>query len=268
MGYDYIAIGGLPSYSEKEVVSLLPMLWKEIDKSGTRPGLHMYGRFPSPAAVKIFLQNGVTSFDNNYSFIASRINPCTYWDPDYMWNQEESPSFVCCGAKIPHSLSPAVHRARRELSEKDFKKLMSVLDTTFRLFCEYSSGNVNASSKFFRTYDRMNRMLDSTRIRKRSSEKKIADLTMFCKQALEREGWLHCDCTSCLMLKAHIVLVRNTNRNSHRFFHNTYVQYQRYRWELVKARKELKGKYPLYDWSTVKSIVKKNDKVTRTRVKK
>jgi hypothetical protein len=264
MGYEYIAIGGLPAYSEKEVIELLPIIQEEIDRAGYRPGIHLYGRFPSPSKVGYYLQNYVSSFDNNSSFISAAQSPCAYYDPEFLTTWE-TPSFLCSGAKIPPLKGPLLSRLKRrdpDLHAKVAKKC----DKTFKMFCEFArSGKTGDLKDFLRQYKRMNKAINAARLRPISNNQ-IVKINDRAKAALKNKGWERCDCEACEICGPHIVLVRG-QRIPYLFLHNTYVQFARFQQELKKAKENVN--YNQYDWSKIKGLNKlKNNRRAVKNVKK
>lgn len=251
MGYSYIAIGGLPAYSEQHVVELLPIIWKEIERAGYRPGMHLYGRFPSPRYVRTFLKYGVTSFDNNSAHFSAITSPCAFYDPEFIKNYDwESPTNRCYSIKIPPSNGPLLNRMRKSNPE-EYWKVEKVTTRTFRLFCIYSKNPTSKNRKqFLRAYKKMEVVINSGR-RNPYSENKLSLGYERAKKALKYKGWERCGCTSCKAIGSHIVLVRG-HRLRHIFLHNTYVQYTRYLHELKKAKNLVD--YPEFNWKQVMSL--------------
>lgn len=249
MGYEYIAIGGLPAYSEKVVVELLPLLWKEIRKADPVPGVHLYGRFPSPKYVKYYIEHGVTSFDNNSAFITAAKNPCSFYDPDYLiLEHEQSPAFRCYGVKIPSRRGPLLRKLKKYRPDL-WEEAGEVSDKTFSAFCRFAiNQSKNNKERLFKYYYEMDRILNDARVRPHH-EKKLVQSFERCKTAINSRGWERCGCTSCRMLGPHILLMRGA-RIPHTFLHNTYTMYSRFRIELKKAEKNVKLEKP-YDWSKV-----------------
>jgi hypothetical protein len=249
LGYKYIAIGGLPSYSEKQVVELLPIFSEEIKRAGYRPGVHLYGRFPSPRYVGFYLENFVTSFDNNSPFLAASRTACNYYHPDFVTNNEQVPVYDCCSIRIPAERGPLLHRLKR----KDLDLWATGMDKAGNAFAKFvavkndpSDANID---KFLDTYDDMNLFLQEARMNKVNKNRLKKDRGTAAR-ALRGRLWLKCKCDSCKMIGAHIMLTRG-QRIPHTFLHNTYVQYARFKRELKTA---LMGvDYPAYDWNEVDS---------------
>jgi hypothetical protein len=249
MGYEYIAIGGLPAYSEKHVVELLPMILKEVQKVGYEGGMHLYGRFPSPRYVAYYMEHHVSSFDNNSSHIAACVSPCSYYDPDFKF-REEVPTFRCYGIKIPPLTGPMLARLKRRDFEL-WEKVSKLCTDTFHLFCNFSNSGKNSDLEvFLRSYKKMDKVLNTARINPKSNSF-LSDSLERCKTALKLKGWERCGCTACRKAKAHIMMVRG-HRIRYLFNHNTHVQYVRYQRELKKAKKIVD--YPQYDWSKIREI--------------
>lgn len=265
MGYDYIAIGGLPAYSEERVVDILAMIKKEIDKAGMRGiGLHMYGRFPAPSNTGYFLECGVSSFDNNSSFIYATKNNCSFVNPAYK-ESGTVPIHPCISIKIPMPKGPMISRIRRFFPDK-YEEVLASCNTAFKLFCVYSQTHKEKDKKkFVRSYKKMNRDLEDVRRVKLGSEAKFKLALKTCTNALDSNGWQRCGCTSCKMIKDHIYLGRSTNRSYHLFAHNTHCQFVRFRRELEKA-KNLVDSSCLYDWTKIRKIHKQNN-AKRTAIK-
>lgn len=264
LGYKYIAIGGLPTYSEKAVLELLPLLWDEIKKSDTRPGMHLYGRYPSPSAVPLFEKYGVTSFDNNSSFIAvQRDSRCSYWDPEFATASEiEGPSFRSGNIKIPAATSPTIRKAKKILTDIEYNKLVELCTDTFDAFLLFVKNQDKYSKiKFIKKYKRLTRKLNGVRAVP-YSDIKLKLLVQYCNDGLRYGGWKRCRCNSCKLLGPHILLVRGIDRNHHTFLHNTYIQFTRFQKELF-AMKNVLAKKDIFDWSEIVEI--SNEKIIKRK---
>lgn len=266
MGYDYIAIGGLPAYSEERVVDILSMIKKEVDRAGMRGiGIHMYGRFPAPSNTGYYLECGVSSFDNNSSFIYATKNACAFVNPTYK-ESGTVPIHPCISIKIPMPTGPMISRIRRYLPDK-YEGVLSSCNNTFALFCRYSqSQKQKDKKKFIRAYKKMNRDLEEVRRVKLKSEAKFKFALETCTNAFDSNGWQRCQCTSCRMIKDHIYLGRGTNRSYHLFAHNTHIQYVRLQKELNLAKKNVDSSC-LYDWTKIRKLHRQNN-AERTAIKK
>ena len=249
-GYKYIAIGGLPSYSEKQVVELLPELAKEIRRAGYRPGIHLYGRFPSPRYVAHYLENYVTSFDNNSPFLAASRTACNYYHPEFVSNDEQVPVYDCFSIRIPAERGPLLHRLKR----KDIKLWAKGMDKSDKAFQAFVAVRKKPTDKnidlFLEAYDDMNEFLQEARMNKVNKNRLKKDHGT-AEAALRSRLWETCPCESCKMIGAHVMLVRG-QRIPHTFLHNTYVQYARFSKELKKAMKNVN--YPAYDWSEIDDL--------------
>jgi len=264
MGYEYIAIGGLPAYSEERVVDLLNMIKDEIDRAGMRGiGMHMYGRFPAPDYTAHYLECYVSSFDNNSSFIYASKNDCAYVNPDYRYHGNV-PIKPCCSVKIPMESGPMLSRVRRYHPES-YESTLAHCKKSFRLFVKYvKTGEQKDMRNFLRAYTDLNFALEEVRRVKLKNEAKILRHVEIGRNALESKGWQRCGCTSCRTIRDHIYLSRGTNRTYHAFAHNTYVQYTRLQRELKKAKKNVSYNY---DQTKLRKIHKLNN-LERTAIKK
>jgi len=230
LGYKYIAIGGLPSYSEKQVVELLPTITAEIKRAGYRPGIHLYGRFPSPRYVGFYLENCVTSFDNNSPFLAASRTACNYYHPEFAYNTEQVPVYDCFSIRIPAERGPLLHRLKRrdlELWSVAMDKCGKAFEDFVRVRKKASDENID---RFLDSYDDMNLFLQEARMNKVNKRRLKKDRTT-AENALRGRLWEVCPCESCKELGAHIMLTRG-QRIPHTFLHNTYIQYQRFIKEL------------------------------------
>jgi len=247
LGYKYIAIGGLPSYSEKQVVELLPIFTEEIKRAGYRPGIHLYGRFPSPRYVGFYLENCVTSFDNNSPFLAASRTACNYYHPEFMFNDEQVPVYECFSIRIPAERGPLLHRLKRR-DELLWATAMEKCGRAFRKFVEVRKDPSDRTiTTFLDSYDDMNEFLQEARMNKVNTNRLKKDRAT-AEAALRGRMWEVCDCESCKMIGAHVMLCRG-QRIPHTFLHNSYVQYQRFVKELKKAVKVVV--FPTYDWSEI-----------------
>ncbi len=252
MGYKYIAIGGLPAYSEKTVLELLPMIWEEVKRSGDRPGIHLYGRFPSPQYVPQYLKYGVTSFDNNSGFISASTASCSYYDPQFKIDGE-IPVGNCSGIKIPPVTGPLLRKIKKNNPDV-YKRVEFWCSQTFKMFCEFvrTESKIDAK-KFLIHYKRMNREMQKANANAYSANK-IKTLMNACKVAIKEKGWNKCKCTSCRKLKGHVNLVRG-QRIPYLFLHNSHVQYYRFVKELEKAVKTTE--FEKFDWNLVDQLHRK-----------
>jgi len=250
LGYKYIAIGGLPSYSEQQVIELLPTLSAEIRRAGYRPGIHLYGRFPSPRYVPFYLENYVTSFDNNSPFLAASRTACNYYHPEFAYNREQVPVYDCFSIRIPAERGPLLSRLKRR-DNSLWSNGMEVCSRAFSLFVEVrkrpSDKNID---RFLDAYDAMNQFLQEARMNK-VNERRLAKDRETAEKALRARLWEVCPCESCAQIGAHIMLTRG-QRIPHTFLHNTYIQYQRFAKELKEAMASVD--YPTFDWSEIDQL--------------
>ena len=259
LGYKYIAIGGLPSYSEQQVVELLPIFSEEIKRAGYRPGIHLYGRFPSPRYVRFYLENFVTSFDNNSPFLAASRTACNYYHPEFAYNNEQVPVYDCFSIRIPAVRGPLLQRLKR----KDEQSWSMGVDLCGKAFVSFVRVRKDPSDKnisdFLDDYDEMNEYLQSARMNKVNKNRLKKDHDN-AERALRSRLWEICECESCGMIGAHVMLTRG-QRIPHTFLHNSYIQYKRFIKELNIAMST--SGYPDYDWSEIDTY---NDfkNVTRT----
>lgn len=248
-GYPYIAIGGLPAYSESQVLELLPMIWSEVKRAGYRPGIHLYGRFPSPKHIGTYLKYGITSIDNNSSHIAASHGTCSYFAPEFLYKGNTA-LIPCMSVKIPSKTGPLLSRIKREKPDK-WKAAYDAVDLAFQNFCRFSEEASDSNlKKFLKSYSRMNKMLDEARS-KPLPKRTLQEMEDRARNAVLSKGWERCPCDSCKKIKAHIVMVRG-HRIRHMFLHNTYVMYYRFLAELEKAKKIVN--YPKYDWSEIMEL--------------
>ncbi len=250
----YIAIGGLPSYSEKRVVELLPMIWGEIRKKGYRPGLHLYGRFPSPEHVGTFLRYGVTSFDNNSGFIVASKNDCAVYHPRFR-TEGDIPLQECYNINVSAITSPMLRKVKAKYGEdsKEYKKVFNATARAFKAFNKYCKNDTKQNAKkFMRLYKKADLVYNELSRARPWGQVRLQHSYDRMKRTLRDKPWEQCGCTSCRMLGPHIALRRGC-RIQHTFFHNTYVQFARYIRELKTAEKNVY--YPKYNW---KPILEKN----------
>lgn len=258
MGYSYVAIGGLPSSSEKQVLELLPELTKCIRKHGRDDniGMHLYGRFPSPKAVRLFAEAGVTSFDNNSSYITASQTKCTFFHPNFKTDRSLSISNPdCYNIKIPSKRGKSIALFKRKAKDEDqFSKALRVADRGFKSFVRYNKDQSNVNRrKFLKMYQKMYyffRKYGVVKISDNAAERiiKVANDSL-CKRL-----WKKCGCTACKIAQAHIMLMRGNPRIPYTFFHNTIVQHERFRLEC--SDKLVKKYINKYSW---KAVYKKRD---------
>jgi hypothetical protein len=256
LGYQYIAVGGLPPMSEKGVIELLPMIYEEVQKSDhPEVGIHLYGRYPGPKYIPIYLKYGVTSFDNNSPHIYTARASCSYLSPVFK-TAGSSPQNPCLGIKIPPANGPMLMRIRRN-SPETYNEVKDLCEATFKLFVKYSETKSKSVMKtFLNSFEIMNERLNDQRVRPRSQKALTRDLDQ-CEQTLELNLWEDCMCTACRMAEDHIFLGRGP-RIPYIFLHNSYIMYYRFKFELEKAKKLVS--YPDYDWDKIYNFsrLKKN----------
>lgn len=253
LGYKYVAIGGLPSYSEAKVIELLPLIHKCIKKYGVSEniGLHLYGRFPSPKVVPVFLKYGVTTFDNNYSYITATKTKCTVWDPDFINNELlDSPlQSPCYNIKIPSARGKSILLFRKKTDEETFKNVRNITDCCYVSFVRFNERqSVRNLKRFLKIYKKMYDCFKSFGVIK-VSQNQIDKMVEVAEDSLKDKVWERCGCTACRRAGSHIVLTRDQTRISFAFFHNSYVQYGRFLRELGKP--ENKRYLGVYDWSAI-----------------
>jgi hypothetical protein len=267
MGYQYIAIGGLPSYSEQRVVELLPMIWDEVKRSGTRPGIHLYGRFPSPEHVGTFLKYGVTSFDNNSGFIVASRNDCAVYHPRYRTSGTH-PLLECYNINISAVTSPMLRRVKNKHGEDSpqYQKVYRATARAFSAFTKYCADDSKKNEKrLVKRYKEADLVYNELSRRVPWGEKRLQHSYDRFRRTLRDKPWAECQCTSCRMLGPHISLRRGC-RIQHTFFHNTYVQFARYLTELKQAEKNVS--YPRYDWGPIVELNKMKNERKAIRRKK
>lgn len=266
LGYKYVAIGGLPSYSEKKVLELLVPIKKCVRKYGDgNIGIHLYGRFPSPTATLAFARAGVTSFDNNYPYISATKNVCSTFNPDYKYDKDVLvPSTPCYSIKIPSVRGKSVLAFKRRSSEEDLDSVMSVGNKCYRKFVSFDKNQSSINRrKFIRSYKKMYRFFRTYGVVK-ISDSKIDNIIRVAIKSLRDKIWEKCGCTMCRMAGSHIVLIRGT-RFRYTFVHNTYVQYLRLLKEL--KRKKVRKYDKRYDWSSVYEKRNKNHSMSFNKEK-
>jgi hypothetical protein len=260
MGYEYIAVGGMPAYSEKQVLELLPHIWDEIKKSGNRPGFHLYGRYPSPPAVKDFLKYGVTSLDNNSNFLTAIRSPCPYMAPEFA-SFASCPTNPCRGLYLPSDRSPVIVRLKRNGSPK-YGALRRLCRRAFFLYAQYSKHGTESSKKdFLKVYKHLVYSLNECYSNPRSKQK-VNDIYQQAVSVVEEKPWELCGCTGCKRLKGHIVATRGP-RNRWMSAHNLYIMYTRLIKEMKKSR-NAGCEEPFYDYEGLSEFLadklrRKND---------
>lgn len=255
MGYEYVAIGGLPSYSEKVVLELLPIFQEEFRRVGHYPGMHLYGRWPTPSKLPQYLRNGVSSFDNNSSAIQAGFSRYPYLHPRYRV-EGDAVSSASYGLRMSTSRSPFMGRIRKK-DQDLWTNLIEICDESFENFVIFSNKESEASkTKFLQSYRKLHEQFNSSR-NKQMSKEKLDEMVDVADQTLTSRLWKLCGCTSCRLLGAHGVLPVG-HRYASVFLHNTYIMHDRFLMELKKAKRETE--YRQYDWSAVMNLHKIKNK--------
>lgn len=236
MPYDYIAIGGLPASSEQFCLKVFKVVWREIVKSGRKVGIHAYGRFPSPTAVKDFRKYGITSVDNNYSHIcAIGKTTCSYWSTEFWDEDVYSPLEKCYQIMIPSERSPKIRRAKKVMTEESYDELLGYYNKAFYYFCAYDTNRApKIKQRILENFVKGETMLADTgavRAKSKPAQQRIYDLA---ELSLDSNIWDTCDCTGCKGGGIHMIMSRGTTRQSLIFGHNTLVQWKRLDIELKK----------------------------------
>ncbi len=259
MGYEYIAVGGMPAYSEKQVLELLPVIWDEVKKHGSRPGFHLYGRYPSPSAVADFLKYGVTSIDNNSNFLTAIRSPCPYYAPEFA-TTGSVPTNPCRGLYLPSNRSPVLTKLKRN-DERKYRALDRLCRKAFASYSKYSEyGGESNKKEFLKVYKHLVYSLNDCYSNPRSPQqvKKKYDQAV---SIVEEKPWEICGCTSCKRLKGHGVVTRGP-RNRWMSAHNLRIMYARLIKEMAAARRD-GCEEPFYDYEELKKFA--SDKIRRRK---
>lgn len=260
LGYKYVAIGGLPSYSEKKVLELLIDIRKCIRKYGDgNIGLHLYGRFPSPNAVLPFAKAGVTSFDNNYSYIMAAKTQCNVWNPEFLFDEDiKVPNFPCYGIKIPSIRGKAIVSFKKKSEKNLVDIIIKSANACYSSFVDFNrSQTPRNTKKFMISYKKMYLCFQKYKV-SNLSQTKLDSIFFAAENTLLHKTWKRCGCTACKKSKSHISLLRGGTRIYYTFFHNTYTQFARYLKELKKPR--VRKYTSRYDWADVYDVRDKNIK--------
>lgn len=253
LGYKYIAIGGLPGYSEKRVIELLIPIKKTIDKykKHNNIGLHLYGRFPSPDAVYPFARAGVTTFDNNSGYITASRTNCTVFDSSFLVEEAiKTPNNSCYNIRIPSVRSKIFYKFRKISFEKELE-YQKTSDLCYKKFVRYGHNfSEKRKKKFLKSYESLWLLIKE--VDSKLTDKKVSNLVEKADFTLKSNVWERCGCSACERAGVHITLTRGHPRIPYTFFHNSHVQYARLQKELKNP--EIQKYTKLYNWNGLKKI--------------
>ncbi len=253
MGYEYIAVGGMPAYSERQVLELLPEIWDAMRRCDSRPGFHLYGRHPSPSAVPTFLRCGVTSFDNTSAALTHRLSKGyrNYYDPGFRFTGDQ-PLSPYLRVRIPPKGNPTLRRLKTEDAAR-YSAVDRLIQRSFSLYSRYVKHESERDKRnFLKVYKRLVYSLNDS-VRKPSPQSAIEEECDGVASLLDDKPWKSCDCTSCRNLGGHVMMAR-ANRTYWMLAHNVYIAYARLARELEEARRDGCGE-PFYDYEKLDKFV-------------
>jgi hypothetical protein len=200
-GYDYIALGGLVQYGDKDLMRIL----KKISPYLNGRDLHLFGVL-RPSRIKEFEKLGVTSFDSASYFRKAWLRSGqNYLSPDGSWYS---------AIRIPYSGNKnLVEKAKQQNISQT--KLEELEKNAYNALLHYQERKIGAS-------EALESVMEYDRLLIRSS-KGEENLENRYKETLDNRIWELCKCDICKKSGIDVIIFRGANRNKRRGFHNTWV---------------------------------------------
>jgi len=231
MNYEYVAIGGLVRYPNRELHRIVETVMCEIRTRQKDVKVHLLGVL-RPELIARFEELGASSFDSasfmRKAWLCSTMN---YLGADDKWY---------AAIRVPQSFNPIFKRAisARQIHVEKLLQLNLFDDLTItrerQIHVEKLRQMEKAALRALSDYGRKRLSLGATlsavmeydSFFERKSEN-LKRLHLRYRETLESRIWEKCPCEVCQSLGIHVVIFRGTNRNKRRGMHNTWLFYQK-----------------------------------------
>ena len=231
MNYEYVAIGGLVRYPNRELQRIVETVMREIRTRQKDVKVHLLGVL-RPELIARFEELGASSFDSasfmRKAWLRSTMN---YLGADDKWY---------AAIRVPQSFNPIFKRAisAHQIHVEKLLQLNLFDDLTItrerQIHVEKLRQMEKAALRALSDYGRKRLSLNETlsavmeydSFLERESEN-LKRLHLRYRETLESRIWEKCPCEVCQSLGIHVVIFRGTNRNKRRGMHNTWLFYQK-----------------------------------------
>ena len=231
MNYEYVAIGGLVRYPNRELQRIVETVMREIRTRQKDVKVHLLGVL-RPGLIARFEELGASSFDSasfmRKAWLRSTMN---YLGADDKWY---------AAIRVPQSFNPIFKRAisAHQIHVEKLLQLNLFDDLTItrerQIHVEKLRQMEKAALRALSDYGRKRLSLNETlsavmeydSFLERESEN-LKRLHLRYRETLESRIWEKCPCEVCQSLGIHVVIFRGTNRNKRRGMHNTWLFYQK-----------------------------------------
>jgi len=210
MNYEYVAIGGLVRYSNRELQRIVETVMHEIRTRQKDVKVHLLGVL-RPALLERFKELGASSFDSSSfmrkAWLRSTMN---YLGADDKWY---------AAIRVPQSFNPIFKRAI-SAHQIHVEKLRQMEKAALRALSDYGRKRLSLN-------ETLSAVMEYDSFLERESEN-LKRLHLRYRETLESRIWEKCPCEVCQSLGIHVVIFRGTNRNKRRGMHNTWLFYQKH----------------------------------------
>jgi queuine/archaeosine tRNA-ribosyltransferase len=209
MNYEYVAIGGLVRYPNRELQRIVETVMREIRTRQKDVKVHLLGVL-RPELIARFEELGASSFDSasfmRKAWLRSTMN---YLGADDKWY---------AAIRVPQSFNPIFKRAIRA-HQIHVEKLRQMEKAALRALSDYGRKRLSLN-------ETLSAVMEYDSFLERESEN-LKRLHLRYRETLESRIWEKCPCEVCQSLGIHVVIFRGTNRNKRRGMHNTWLFYQK-----------------------------------------
>jgi hypothetical protein len=209
MNYEYVAIGGLVRYPNRELQRIVETVMREIRTRQKDVKVHLLGVL-RPELIARFEELGASSFDSasfmRKAWLRSTMN---YLGADDKWY---------AAIRVPQSFNPIFKRAI-SAHQIHVEKLSQMEKAALRALSDYGRKRLSLN-------ETLSAVMEYDSFLERESEN-LKRLHLRYRETLESRIWEKCPCEVCQSLGIHVVIFRGTNRNKRRGMHNTWLFYQK-----------------------------------------
>jgi hypothetical protein len=209
MNYEYVAIGGLVRYPNRELQRIVETVMREIRTRQKDVKVHLLGVL-RPELIARFEELGASSFDSasfmRKAWLRSTMN---YLGADDKWY---------AAIRVPQSFNPIFKRAI-SAHQIHVEKLRQMEKAALRALSDYGRKRLSLN-------ETLSAVMEYDSFLERESEN-LKRLHLRYRETLESRIWEKCPCEVCQSLGIHVVIFRGTNRNKRRGMHNTWLFYQK-----------------------------------------
>jgi len=220
MNYDYVAIGGLVRYPNRELQRIVEVVMCEIRQRRKEVKVHLLGVL-RPELIERFKELGVSSFDSASFMRQAWFRSANYLGVDGKWYTS---------IRVPQSFNPIFKKSIGKRFEYEqlllFKNYTDDDSIDHEQLLEMEKSAIQALSDYGRKRlslnDTLSAVMEYESLLVRES-KKLKKLHTSYRHTLESRIWERCPCEVCQTIGVHVVIFRGANRNKRRGMHNTWT---------------------------------------------